>query len=1019
MARNFFTSFGRSSIRAARDGLGALLILGVLLAGQSASPVAALGTIRYVSPTGLTSGTCNSWVNACELQRALATVAVSGDELWVKQGTYKPTAGSDHTISFVLRNGIALYGGFAGTETLRTQRNWTTNVTTLSGEIGDPGLTLDNTWHVVVGSGTDSTAVLDGFFITAGNANSTAINDWNNVVGGGMLNYGLSSPTVSNDTFYANTASYGGGGMHNSVHAGPILTNVVFDNNTAPDGGAMYNTGYDPVDTQPRLTDVTFVNNTSTGSYGGGALFNDGGAAPVLTNVTFDSNSASGFRGGAMVNQDGGSAVLKNVTFYNNSGGDGGAVYNTDSLASFTNVTFSGNTASGSGGAMYNDQYATITIDNSIMWGDGSSEVVNNGGGVVTIRDSVHQGACASGSSCSNVFNADPFLGPLQSNGGPTKTMALGAGGSALDAGNDATCATTDQRHVSRVSPPQGAHCDIGAYEHVYASVLYASPTGLTSGFCESWAQACQLYYALPLSVSGEQIWAKAGSHMPTPGSDRNTSFVLKNGVALYGGFAGTETALNQRDPSINESILDGNIGSALDASDNSCHVVDGVRTESTALLDGFTISNGNATSGCNDTNGGGMINAGGPTLKNLTFAANHADSFGGGLSSSVGQPHLSDSTFVANTASMGGGGMYNNTSDAHLTNVTFVLNGATQHGGAMENDYSNPTLTNVTMSGNNAASGGGALDNFNSDPVIANSILWGNLAPSGHEILNASSTPGISFSVVEDSGGSTSWDSGLGTDGGGNLDSDPMLSSLADNGGFTETMAFLAGSPAIDAGDTGTCAANDQRGVIRPQGPACDMGAFEVSQTSVLFRSLGSQDGWVLESSENSGTGGTLNAVDTQFNLGDDAANRQYRAILSFNTGPTLPDTAVITSATLKIKKTALVGANPFLSLGDIAIDVRQGGFGGNAALQLTDFAAAGTKNFVGRFTNTPVGMWYSGAVKPGYLHYLSLTSGNQFRLRFYTDDNNNLAADYLRFASGNAITSSRPVLTITYYMP
>ncbi len=137
------------------------------------------GSLLYVIPGG--SGDCLSWVNACELQTALG-VAVSGDEIWVAAGTYKPTSGTDRTISFVLKNGVAIYGGFAGTETTLGGRDPAANPTILSGDLnGDDNANVqsdeptraDNSYHVVSSSGMTSTAILDGFTITAGNANGT------------------------------------------------------------------------------------------------------------------------------------------------------------------------------------------------------------------------------------------------------------------------------------------------------------------------------------------------------------------------------------------------------------------------------------------------------------------------------------------------------------------------------------------------------------------------------------------------------------------------------------------------------------------------------------------------------------------------------------------------------------------------------------------------------------------------------------------------------------------------------
>jgi hypothetical protein len=112
-----------------------------------------------------------TWSAAKQTLVAALTQAASGDEIWVAAGTYKPTTGTDRTISFVLKAGVGVYGGFAGTETARAQRNWTANGTTLSGDIGTPGDNSDNCYHVVSASGDMQNGVLDGFTVSGGNAN--------------------------------------------------------------------------------------------------------------------------------------------------------------------------------------------------------------------------------------------------------------------------------------------------------------------------------------------------------------------------------------------------------------------------------------------------------------------------------------------------------------------------------------------------------------------------------------------------------------------------------------------------------------------------------------------------------------------------------------------------------------------------------------------------------------------------------------------------------------------------------
>ena len=189
---------------------------------------------------------------------------------------------------------------------------------------------------------------------------------------------------------------------------------------------------------------------------------------------------------------------------------------------------------------------------------------------------------------------------------------------------------------------------------------------------------------------------------------------------------------------------------------------------------------------------------------------------------------------------------------------------------------------------------------------------------------------------------------------------------------------------------------------------------------TAVLTLNLdstGPDDGWILESSETSGTGGTMDNTSTTFRLGDEVGNKQYRTILSFNTGQ-LPDTAVIQTATLKIKQNGTpVGTDPFTILGSVWADMRTGNFG-TAALELTDFNATASAPGVGAFNSTPSNGFYTLTLNATGRSTINLLGRTQFRLRFGIDDNNDNAADYMKFLSGD-FTSSQPELTITYIVP
>jgi hypothetical protein len=234
-------------------------------------------------------------------------------------------------------------------------------------------------------------------------------------------------------------------------------------------------------------------------------------------------------------------------------------------------------------------------------------------------------------------------------------------------------------------------------------------------------------------------------------------------------------------------------------------------------------------------------------------------------------------------------------------------------------------------------------------------------------------------------------------------------------------------GSPALDAGDDSACITapvnrESQNGLTRPQGARCDIGSYEaIAYYNLPVNSSAAQDGWVLESSETSNKGGTMNAAAKTFNLGDDAMKKQYRGVLSFDTGTGLPDTAVITAVTLKIKRNAVVGGgNPVTMFKGFMLDIKNGSFG-TPALQVSDFQAAASQT-LGPFTPALVSGWYSIDLTSAQASINKLaTSGGltQIRLRFKLDDNNNAVANYLRLFSGNAPVANSPQLIIQYYVP
>lgn len=190
----------------------------------------------------------------------------------------------------------------------------------------------------------------------------------------------------------------------------------------------------------------------------------------------------------------------------------------------------------------------------------------------------------------------------------------------------------------------------------------------------------------------------------------------------------------------------------------------------------------------------------------------------------------------------------------------------------------------------------------------------------------------------------------------------------------------------------------------------------WKAGARNVAIPSNGIQDGWILESSESSSIGGGMNSTAATIRLGDDAQDRQYRAILSFDTS-SLPDDAIIVTAMLKIRAGGLAGEEPFNTHGLLWVDARKGAFGNDPALQATDFQAASTKLRIMTFNKVTVNRWHNALAGSADFSLLNLSGFTQFRLRFSKDDNDDLGADYRTFYSGN--TTNKPALWITYYQP
>jgi FG-GAP repeat len=224
-----------------------------------------------------------------------------------------------------------------------------------------------------------------------------------------------------------------------------------------------------------------------------------------------------------------------------------------------------------------------------------------------------------------------------------------------------------------------------------------------------------------------------------------------------------------------------------------------------------------------------------------------------------------------------------------------------------------------------------------------------------------------------------------------------------------------------------GTSADISESGIVigayyEDPGGVVDAGSAYVFNNNGLyyqsFTSIAAQDGWILESRETSGVGGSLNSSQAIFMLGDSRLNQQYRTILSFNTS-SLPENASIVSAVLRIKRWSLLSGNPFWTHKPLIADIRRPFFGSFVGLAPSDFQARASLNRAGTFNPASNWGWCVAILGSGSFPFINLAGTTQFRLRFALDDDNDAQADFVTFFSGNASPSFRPVLIVKYTIP
>ncbi|MBI5567368.1 MAG: proprotein convertase P-domain-containing protein [Chloroflexi bacterium] len=571
-----------------------------------------------------------------------------------------------------------------------------------------------------------------------------------------------------------------GGGLLISGGTTHLSNMVIYDNIATSGGGGIYSLG------TLNLTNVTLANNLGQGGQRGGGLYNLGIA--TLTGVTIANNSAN--LGGGIGNA--GNLTVSGSTLSNNTANEGGGVYNAGPGARFVssnNTYISNHTSTASGGAIYN---AVIAIDTGSLItcslaSTGGGGIFNLATGQLTLNNTTlrnNQAAITHGGGLYNDGSATLTGVTIRGN-----TAINGIGGGLYSASTNGTLTMVDTLVSDNRAVSGGG---------IYAASISGTLTLINS------------------QITNNQSDLFGGGLYGDITANLTSAIVSNNQAGLSGG--GIYAVVNSR-----------------------------------LTVTGLTLEN-NTASG----SGGGFYNNAPTTASNLTIKNNRSSNGGGGgvYNDSNGRLTLANVSGLLNSAGQQGGGI-NNRGVLTLTQGALYSNTTTLQGGSglYNAGAASAQLTNVTLSNNAVLSSTtGAILNEGGTLNILNGTIshnsWPALARNGGTLSLANTIIANSTGGVNCSGAITSLSHNLGSDASCGLtatgdisNTDPLLGVLQNNGGSTPTRSLLSSSPALDTGNNTGCPAIDQRGVSRPQGSTCDIGAYEViGYSNNISQTIGSQ---------------------------------------------------------------------------------------------------------------------------------------------------------------------------------
>lgn len=774
----------------------AILVLLAVALYCIALSVSANAAIIYVNQNaGGTTHNGSSWATAYLTIDSAMTPAASGDEIWVAAATYAEM--------ITLKDGVQLYGGFVGTETVRNQRNWRTHVTTINGSQGGTVVT-------VPGGG-----VLDGFTIINGRAGE----------GSGVYCTGTGAPTITNNIITQNICTTIGavaGGIYCAAGSQATITNNKITNNGSYGAGMA---GSSP---------VTISNNWISGNTGGILCWYPMNAsAKIVGNTIVDNSNASGIfcshqpftiannivayceTTAIYVMGSGGAPTVQNNCLYGNSGDyygispGTGDIYDdpafvnrstgdyhitgsssclnagSNSVSGVTSVDIDGEARIydttidiGSdefsspfihkpiispGGGTYNQtQSVTVTCDTAgavIHYTTNGSDpteaspTIASGGTVsvttsLTLKVKAFKTGLPTSATTTGIytlvaltptFSPDGYVGDVNPQ---TVTISCASTGCTIRYTTNGVDPTTSDPTIASggtISISQSTVLKAKAFRTGWTSsdvktavyrfghrlhVWNSSPGPAHNGF--TWQTAfMSVSDALVGAVSGDEIWVAQGTYVE--------NIAMKDGVSLYGGFVGTETALSTRNWTANETILDGN------QVDNVVLVPAGVTTS--ARIDGFTIRNGKTPA--MSTHGGGITCASGSiVIANNKITGNTATGngwvVGGGINFYGSNSVLINNIITGNTANYGGGFCTSSSTNLTVVNNTIVGNTAVNEGGGLYWASTSGTMENNIIAFNSSGiyKGTSYPPTFDYNCVYSNTAYnYSGVTASAHDI--------------------------------------------------------------------------------------------------------------------------------------------------------------------------------------------------------------------------------------------------------------------------------------------